>query len=61
MIGKMNRLNVVLVIKPPITTIAKGFEASEPIPCDIAAGNKPIVAIMAVITTGRKRSATPSL
>jgi hypothetical protein len=29
MIGKINRLNVVLMISLPITTIASGFEASE--------------------------------
>ena len=60
-IGKTDKLNMVLVIRPPITTIASGFDASDPMPCDIAAGNKPIAAIKAVITTGRKRSATPAL
>jgi len=59
-IGKTKRLNTVLVIRPPITTIANGLDASEPIPCDKAAGSKPIAAIIAVITTGRKRSSTPA-
>lgn len=43
-----------------MTTIANGFEASEPIPVDKAAGIKPIAAIIAVMITGRKRVATPS-
>jgi len=59
-IGKIKRLNMVLVTRPPITTMARGFDASDPMPLDIAAGNKPMAAIKAVITTGRKRSSTPA-
>src|SRR6185312_2826469 len=59
-IGKTNKLKMVLVMSPPITTTASGFEASEPIPLDRAAGKRPMAAIMAVITTGRSLSATPS-
>jgi len=51
---------MVLVIKPPITTIANGFDASDPIPADIAAGSKPMAAIMAVISIGRSLSSTPA-
>ncbi len=40
-------------------TIAKGFCDSEPIPVDNAAGNRPMEAIKAVITTGRVRDFTP--
>ena len=46
---------MVAVIKPPIITIANGFWDSEPIPELNAAGNNPIDAINAVITTGRVR------
>ena len=45
---------------PPITTLASGLELSEPIPCDIAAGNRPIAAINAVIITGLILDATPN-
>jgi hypothetical protein len=50
----------VAVINPPITTIASGFCVSDPIPLDIAAGNNPIAAISAVITTGLILEATPA-
>ena len=49
------------VTSPPITTIAKGFCVSLPTPVDKAAGIKPIMAISAVITTGRTLDITPSL
>ena len=42
-------------------TIASGRCDSEPIPWLIAAGNRPIAAIAAVIITGRIRDRTPSL
>jgi len=51
---------MVAVIKPPITTLAKGRWVSEPIPVLIAAGNKPMAAIKAVITTGRILLFVPS-
>ena len=42
-----------------MTTRAKGLELSDPIPCEIAAGNKPIAAIKAVIITGLTFDLTP--
>ena len=50
---------MVAQIKPPITTRARGLELSDPIPVDNAAGNSPMVAIKAVISTGRMREFTP--
>ena len=58
--GYTNKQKMVLVIKPPMTTIAKGLDASEPIPVDNAAGIKPIAAIIAVMITGLSLVATPS-
>ena len=57
--GSMSSVNMVDVTNPPITTMAKGFCVSLPTPVEIAAGNKPIAAIKAVITTGRTRDITP--
>ena len=57
----MNKLNTVSHIKPPITTVANGLEVSEPIPVDIAAGRRPIAAIIAVMITGRILDSTPNL
>ena len=51
---------MVAVIKPPITTMARGLWASEPIPLEVAAGINPMAAIMAVIITGRILDNTPS-
>ena len=51
---------MVAVINPPITTTANGFCVSLPMPWLTAAGNKPIIAINAVITTGRTLDITPS-
>ena len=48
-------------MRPPITTRARGLELSEPIPIESAAGSRPIVAIRAVIRTGRIRVLTPIL
>ena len=53
--------NIVAQIKPPMTTRANGLELSEPIPVDIAAGNNPIIAMSAVINTGRTNEVTPIL
>ena len=52
---------MVAVIKPPITTMANGLDVSEPMPCDNAAGIKPMAAIKAVITTGLTLDLTPSI
>lgn len=52
--------NIAQII-PPITTRANGLELSDPIPCDIAAGNKPMAAIIAVMITGLTREWTPIL
>ena len=51
---------MVAVTRPPIITMANGFWDSDPIPLEIAAGNNPIDAIKAVITTGRVLTLTPS-
>ena len=59
MMGNTSRVSTVAVIKPPITIMASGFCVSEPTPWEMAAGIKPIAAIMAVITTGRTRDSTP--
>jgi hypothetical protein len=53
MMGKISSVNIVELIKPPITTLASGFWVSLPMPVETAAGNRPIAAIKAVITTGR--------
>ena len=53
MIGKISNVSIVAVIKPPIITIANGFEDSDPIPVERAAGIKPIEAIKAVMMMGR--------
>ena len=58
-IGKTNNVKMVAVIKPPMITIANGFCDSEPIPVEIAAGNSPIEAIRAVITTALVLAFTP--
>jgi hypothetical protein len=55
----MNNVRIVEVTRPPITTIARGREVSEPIPVEVAAGIKPMAAIMAVIITGLMRATTP--
>lgn len=59
--GNTHNENSIAQSIPPITTLAKGLELSEPIPCDVAAGNKPIAAIIAVIITGRILEFTPNL
>lgn len=59
MMGNMSSVSTVAVTSPPITTVAKGFCDSEPMPVEIAAGNNPIAAIKAVITTGRTLEITP--
>ena len=58
--GKINKVRTVALINPPITTIAKGFCVSEPMPVETAAGIKPIAAINAVITTGLILEFTPN-
>ena len=42
-------------------TLASGLELSDPIPVDIAAGSKPMVAINAVINKGLARELMPRL
>lgn len=46
---------------PPMTTLARGRELSEPMPVEIAAGNNPMAAISAVIITGLILELTPNL
>ena len=60
-IGKINRVSAVAVTNPPITTIANGFEDSEPMPVETAAGSRPIAARAAVMVTGLIRAITPDL
>ena len=57
--GNINNVRIVELINPPITTMARGFCVSEPIPVDTAAGNKPMAAINAVMTTGLILELTP--
>ena len=59
-IGNINKVKIVAVINPPIITTASGFCDSEPIPVEIAAGNNPIEAISAVITTALVLAFTPT-
>ncbi len=47
-------------MRPPTTTIAKGFCESLPMPVDIAAGSRPKQATRAVIMIGRSRSIAAS-
>lgn len=58
--GNTNNVRTVAVTSPPMMATASGFWLSDPIPDDNAAGNKPSIAISAVITTGRIRDITPS-
>jgi hypothetical protein len=58
-IGKIKSVRVVAVTKPPITTIARGLDVSDPIPVEVAAGISPIAAMRAVMATGRIRDITP--
>src|SRR6218665_2048636 len=53
MAGSVTRDKIVSETKPQITTTAKGFCVSEPMPPDNAAGISPSPAIKAVITRGR--------
>ena len=53
MMGSMSNVRIVEVMRPPITTIARGLLRFTAMPVDMAAGNKPIAAMIAVITTGR--------
>jgi hypothetical protein len=51
----------VQVIRPPITTMASGRCTSEPGPVANRNGIRPSIATVAVISTGRKRIAVPSM
>jgi hypothetical protein len=55
----MRSENIVAHTNPPITTRASGLELSDPIPADMAAGSNPMVAMNAVISTGRISEFTP--
>src|SRR5882757_9129038 len=57
--GSTARVNRVALIRPPITTVAKGFCTSAPVPVASAIGTKPSEATSAVITTGRNRINAP--
>ena len=56
MAGNTSKVSSVLVIRPPITTVASGRCTSAPSPWESAIGRKPIDATSAVINTGRKRT-----
>ena len=45
--------------KPPTTTVANGRWVSAPTPLESNIGTKPRIATLAVISTGRNRSAVP--
>ena len=53
--GKTSNVSSVALIKPPITTVARGFCTSAPVPVASAIGTKPSEATRAVIATGRKQ------
>ena len=55
MAGSTSSVSSVEEIRPPITTRASGRWISAPIPCESAAGKKPITATMPDTTIGRKR------
>ena len=61
MSGNTHKENIIAHKIPPITTLANGRELSDPMPCDNAAGNNPMAAIIAVIITGRILELTPNL
>ena len=53
--GKTKSVKAVAPINPPMMTMANGRWLSDPMPWLSAAGNKPSVAIIAVISTERMR------
>src|SRR3546814_6718270 len=57
--GSRNSVNKVEVINPPTTTVASGLCVSAPTPLDRSIGTRPRIATLAVISTGRSRSAVP--
>ena len=55
----MTSVSNVAVIRPPITTVAKGFCTSAPADVEIAIGRNPSEATAAVMMTGRRRVRNP--
>ena len=59
MAGSTSSVRSVLEIRPPITTVARGFCTSAPVPVARAMGTKPSEATSAVMRTGRSRVRHP--
>src|SRR6267143_902870 len=53
--GCIRRVSAASISAPPITTMASGRCVCAPIPCESAAGNKPIMATSVVIMPARRR------
>src|SRR5882672_4550555 len=60
-VGSTTRVSNVAVTRPPITTTARGFWVSEPIPVEMAIGRRPSAASNPVISTVRMRSSDPRI
>src|SRR5262249_40947556 len=59
--GSTTRVSNVLDTSPPITTVARGFCTSAPVPVANAMGTNPKEATRAVINTGRRRVMAPCM
>ena len=59
--GSTTKVSRVAEISPPTTTVAKGRWTSAPAEPESAIGKKPKAAAEAVRSTGRKRSAAPTV
>ena len=56
----MMSVSSVALTSPPMTTMASGFWISEPGPLAKSSGTRPKAAMLAVISTGRRRRFAPS-
>ena len=54
-VGSINKVSIVEVMTPPITTVASGLWTSAPTPVEMAIGKKPTASVTAVAITGIKR------
>jgi len=59
MAGNTTSVRMLDVITPPMTTVASGRCTSAPAPTEMAIGRKPRASVVAVISTGRRRSMAP--
>ena len=57
--GRIKRVRALEVASPPSTTMARGFWTSLPTPPPISIGTSPRAAMLAVISTGRRRLFAP--